>query len=256
MPRSLRSSSILASILWTGGLLALMHMFVLGVVHVFPSIRGAHSVGVVIAGLALMAAGLLELRQSLVPFRRLRQKLTIVRTGRERLVEGAYPKEVQPLIDELNALIEDREKTVKRAVATAGDLAHGLKTPLALLSQEADRTAVEGNSELADSIRQQVERMSRQVTYHLARARAAAFGASGAAHCSVNSCSEALVRTVSKLYAERVLTIASTVSRDLSVRVHREDLDEIVGNVLDNACKWASDYTVASAGPNRLGLRS
>ena len=188
MPRSLRSSSILASVLWTGGLLALMHMFFLAVMHVLPGMRGRHSILAVVTGVVLMCAGLWELRRSLLPFRHLRQKLNTVRMGCERLVGGAYPTEVQPLIDELNALIKDREKAVNRAAATAGDLAHGLKTPLALLLQEADRTAAEGHSELADNIRQQVDRMSRQVTYHLARARAAAFGASGAAHCSVISC--------------------------------------------------------------------
>jgi signal transduction histidine kinase len=244
MPRSLRASSILASVLWTGGLLALMHMFFLTVIQVLPRIQGGHSVVAVVVGVMLMCAGLWELRRSLLPFRHLRQKLTKVRMGHERLVGGAYPVEVQPLIDELNALIQDREKAVSRAAATAGDLAHGLKTPLALLLREADRTESEGNSELADNIRQQVERMSRQVTYHLARARAAAFGSSGAAHCSVRSCAEALIRTVAKLYAERALDIVSMVSPDLLVRVHREDLEEMLGNLFDNACKWAKSKIV------------
>ena len=88
-----------------------------------------------------MAAGLFGLRQGLTPFRRLRERLMAVRTGDDRRVEGVYPSEVQPLIDELNALLEERQKAVKRAIATAGDLAHGLKTPLALLAQEADRAA-------------------------------------------------------------------------------------------------------------------
>jgi signal transduction histidine kinase len=247
MLRSLRSRLILASLLWTGGLLMLMHIISLMVIHVLPGARTSHSFGPILIGLAVMGAGLLVLRHGLAPFRRLRERLITVRMGEGRRVEGAYPSEVQPLIDELNALLENREKAVKRAIATAGDLAHGLKTPLALLAQEADRAGAAGNPELADSIAQQVERMSRQVNYHLARARAAASGAAGAARCHVPSCADALVRTLLKLYAGRALNISSTVAPDLCARVQREDLDEILGNLLDNACKWANARIVLEA---------
>jgi signal transduction histidine kinase len=238
---------ILASLLWTAGLLVLMHMVFVLVIHFFPVARGFHNLGPAFVGLVLMAAGLLGLRQGLRPFRRLRERLTAVRMGEGRRVEGAYPTEVQPLIDDLNALLEDREKAVKRAVATAGDLAHGLKTPLALLTQEADRAAVAGNPELAQGIVQQVERMSRQVNYHLARARAAASGTAGTAPCPVASCADALVRTLLKLYAGRTLKISSAISADLCARVQRQDLDEMLGNLMDNACKWANSRVVLEA---------
>ncbi len=198
-----------------------------------------------------MAAGLVGVRQGLTPFRRLRKRLTAVRAGEDRRVEGAYPSEVQPLIDELNALLEDREKTVKRAQATAGDLAHGLKTPLALLAQAADRAAAEGKPELAESITQQVDRMSRQINYHLARARAAASGAAGVARCDLASCADALIRTLLKLYAGRTLELSSTITADLYARVQREDLEEMLGNLLDNACKWANSRIVLGA--TRIG---
>jgi signal transduction histidine kinase len=198
-----------------------------------------------------MAAGLIGVRQGLTPFRRLRKRLTAVRAGEDRRVEGTYPSEVQPLIDELNALLEDREKAVKRAQATAGDLAHGLKTPLALLAQVADRAGAEGKPELAESIAQQVDRMSRQINYHLARARAAASGASGSARCSVAACADALIRTLLKLHAGRTLEISSTINADLCARVQREDLDEMLGNLLDNACKWANSRIVLEA--SRMG---
>jgi signal transduction histidine kinase len=240
MLRSLRSRLILASVLWTGGLLMLMHMISVLVMHVYPGVRTSRPAGPVVVSLVLMTAGVLGVRQSLTPFRRLRERLMAVRVGEDRRIEGAYPSEVQPLIDDLNALLEDREKAVKRALATAGDLAHGLKTPLALLAQEADRAGSAGNTELAESIAQQVERMSRQVTYHLARARAAASGASGNARCPVAPCADALVRTLLKLYAGRALQISSTIAPDFCARVQREDLDEILGNLLDNACKWAN----------------
>ena len=225
-----------------------MHMISVAVFHVFPRFRGVESVFPILLGVGLMTAGLLSARRGLALFRGLRTQLAAVRAGQDRKVDGAYPNEVQPLIDELNALLEDRERAVKRALATAGDLAHGLKTPLALLAQDAARANSEGNSELAVSITQQVERMSRQVNYHLARARAAASGSAGAAPCQVLSCAEALVRTVSKLYADRRLQIATAMAPDVTVRVQREDLEEMLGELLENACKRARSRIAVSGG--------
>jgi signal transduction histidine kinase len=228
-------------------MLMLMHMFMMVVMHVFPVIRGTHSALAILIGGVLMAGGIAGVRRGLTPFRQLRERLLAVRAGEERRVAGKYPTEVQPLVDDLNALLEDREKAVRRAVSTAGDLAHGLKTPLALLAQEADHAGAAGNPELADSISQQVERMSRQVNYHLARARAAASGAAGAPRCPLAACADALVRTVSKLYVGRGLQISSLIAPDLCARVQREDLEEILGNLLDNACKWAKSMIVLDA---------
>jgi signal transduction histidine kinase len=236
--RSLRSALILASLLWTCGLLMLMHMLSLFFVHFFPMPRGIHSIAFIGVAGGLMAAGFLAARRSLTPFRRLRETLATVRAGQHRRVDGKYPSEVQPLIDDLNALLEDREKAVKRAFATAGDLAHGLKTPLALMAQEAGDTP---------GIAQHVEQMSRQINYHLARARAAASGAAGAAPCRVAPCAEALIRTLLKLYAGRSLDISSKIGEEVFVRVQREDLEEMLGNVLDNACKWARSRIALAA---------
>jgi signal transduction histidine kinase len=238
---------ILASVLWTAGLLFLLHMTALHVVHAVPQFRGRPAaISNVIAVLA-MAGGLFAARQSLTPFRRLRHSLRSLRAGEGPRVPGEYPHEVQPLVNELNALLEDREKAVKRALATAGDLAHGLKTPLALLAQDAERAAAAGNLELAESISQQVERMSRQVSFQLARARAAASGSTGAARCLVAPCAEALARTLRKLHAGRSLEIRANVPPELFARVQREDLEEILGNLLDNACKWASARVTLNA---------
>ena len=237
MPYSLRSTLIAASLLWTAGLLMVMHMLSMLLIHVMPRFRG-HEPGAALAALAMMAGGVWLLRRSLTPFARLRARLTAVRTGQDARIDGVYPTEVQPLIDELNALLEAREQAVRRALATAGDLAHGLKTPLALLQQEVERAAEAGQTETAESIAQQVRRMDRQVTYHLARARAAASGAAGA-YCDVAPALAALVRTMEKLHAGRVIRISSSVTPGLGVRVQREDLEEMAGNLLDNACKWA-----------------
>jgi signal transduction histidine kinase len=254
MWRSLRSKLILASVLWTAGLLMLMHMFSMMVIHVIPNVGGIRGVGPVAAGVALMALGVVALRRSLLPFGRLREKLAAARMGKDGKIAGDYPSEVQPLIDNLNALLEDREKAVKRAIATAGDLAHGLKTPLAVLVQEADRAEAAGNRELADGITQQVDRMSRQVNYQLARARAAASGSASAGRCRVADCADALARTVAKLHAGRGLQISCNIGADLWARVQREDLDEMLGNLLDNACKWAGSRIVVEASRGGAGL--
>ncbi|HYP05084.1 MAG TPA: sensor histidine kinase, partial [Bryobacteraceae bacterium] len=247
MRRSLRSTLILASVLWTGGLLALMHMLSLLLIHGMPGVlRLDHRIGIFVGGL-LMSAGAFTLIHGVAPFRLLKEKLIATTRGEHRHIDGSYPGEVQPLIDQLNALLEDRDRAVKRALASAGDLAHGLKTPLALLAQEADRAAAEGHSELAHNIVQHVDRMSRHVNYHLARARAAASGAAGAGLCPVAACVDAVVRTLAKLHAERSLDFSVTVATDLHARVQREDMEEMLGNLLENASKWASRRIAVSA---------
>jgi signal transduction histidine kinase len=137
---------------------------------------------------------------------------------------------------------------VRRAIAKAGDLAHTLKTPLAVLAHEADVADRAGQGELAAVMRQQVERMRRHMGYHLAHARAAASGAVPGAHCSVLASAEGLARTLLRLHADRGLVIQVDVDPAHAVRSEREDLDEMLGNLLDNGCKWArSRVAIASA---------
>jgi signal transduction histidine kinase len=128
--------------------------------------------------------------------KRLRGQLSEVRDGRAERLGSGYPSEVQPLADDLDALLAHREEVVRRALTKAGDLAHGLKTPLAILSQEAERAARAGQGELATSVGNQVERMRRQIDYHLAHARAAASGATLGAGCRVLDSVEGLTRTL------------------------------------------------------------
>jgi signal transduction histidine kinase len=208
----------------------------------------AHAPTVLVIAAAFMVGGFIQVRRGLGAITQLRSRLSQVHEGRERQVEGRYPTEVQPLVNDLNALLDHREQAVKRALAKAGDLAHGLKTPLAVISQEADRVRESGEADLAAAIQQQVDRMRRQMEYHLAHARAAASGATPGARCSVAESAQGLARTLRRLYDGRGLTIVVSVSPDLFVRCQREDLDEMLGNLLDNACKWAkSEVTLAAA---------
>ena len=252
--RSLRGRVLFASILWTIGLVFLLsmafsHLFEhLPRSYVILHLHGFLQAPLVILGATVcLVVALLHARQTLSSVDNLRTRLTSVRAGSARRMEGGYPSEVQPLVDDLNALLEQREQAIRRAIAKAGDLAHGLKTPLAVLSQEAARARAAGQIEIADSLDHQVARMQRQVDYHLAHARAAASGATGAASASLSESVDGLTRALLRLHAERSLTIDASVPAGLHVRVQREDLDEMLGNLLDNACKWTRSRIVVGA---------
>jgi len=251
---SVRSRLLLGALLWTLGLFmaalsistALMLRF-RSLPRIVHGTADAHAAAfVLVAGLWLVA-GIVLFRRGISPLQQLRVRLAGVRAGSDRRIEGRYPSEVQPLVDDLNALLEHREIAVSRALARAGDLAHGLKTPLAVLAQDADRAEAAGDGELASAIRQQVERMGRQIEYHLAQARAVASGAAPGASCTLAESVEGLSRTLLRLHAERGVTMDQRVPPELAVRCGREDLDEILGNLLDNACKWARTRVVVEA---------
>jgi signal transduction histidine kinase len=246
--RSFRGRLLLGSVLGALGLVAIAHLLSMMVFPRYPVVFRIPHGTVLAVALILIAAGLAQVRRGLTPFKGLRERLAAVREGRDRRIEGHYPSEVQPMVNDLNALLDHREQVVTRALAKAGDLAHGLKTPLAVLSQEAERAAAEGHRDLAAHISKQVERMRRHVDYHLAHARAAASGATPGARCSVAASADGLARTLLRLHAGRGLAIHVDVPPEHFVRGERADLDEMLGNLLDNACKWArSQVTLASS---------
>ena len=241
-PRSFRGRVLMGSILWTIGLLVVITIIFTFSAHARDSAMVIHShttISVVVT-VACLIGGLALLRESLHPFDTMRRRLSDIRAGKERQLLGSYPTEVQPLVDDLNALLDHRDQTVRKALAKAGDLAHGLKTPLAVLAREAELAGAEGHRELAATMDQQVERMRRQIEYHLAHARAAASGATPGVRCSVVASADALARTLLRLHAERGITIDVRVAPNHHVRGQREDLEEMLGNLLDNACQWAS----------------
>lgn len=245
--RSFRSHLLLGATLGISGLLAIAHLLSMVFVHHYPiMLRISHHTMLVLA-LTFVALGLWQVRVGLSPFAGLRKGLAALRDGTERRLEGEYPLELQPLVNDLNALLDHREEQVRRAMAKAGDLAHGLKTPLAVLWQEADAVAAVGHDDLAATIRQQVERMRRQVDYHLAHARAAASGAAPGTRCLVKDSADGLARTLRRLHADRGVAIQVAIAPDLAVRAEREDLDEMLGNLLDNACKWAKSQVTLEA---------
>jgi signal transduction histidine kinase len=222
------------------GIVAVVHVSSLALMHHF---RGqplvAHWSLLSLLAVCLVVAGLVQLRSGVSPLSHLRERLAAVRDGRVQRLEGSYPAEVEPLVQDLNALLDHRDRVIRRAQAKAGDLAHGLKTPLAVLAQEAERARAAGQHELAESMDAQIARMRQQVDYHLAHARAAASGATLGARCALGESVEGLRRALLRLHAERGIGIDVNVAPDHSVRAEREDVDEMLGNLLDNACKWA-----------------
>jgi signal transduction histidine kinase len=244
--KSLRWQIVIGTAAWTAGLVFLVNWVSLTIIRGRGGMH-LHIAAMLLLAVGAMAAGLWQVRRSVSSLNRLRAKLSAVHDGRQARLDGTYPLEVQPLVDDLNTLLAHREQAVSRAIAKAGDLAHGLKTPLAVLAQEAERAGAAGHHELAASIAQQVERMRRQVDYHLAHARAAASGAAPGAICHVRESAEGLARTLLRLHADRKLAIDVSVSADHVVRVQREDLDEMLGNLLDNACKWTRTHVAVTS---------
>lgn len=250
---SLRSRVLLAATLWTVGLLSAAVLGSTAILMAQPGYArlmhlAAESHAPLVTGLAAlcMVLGLVQLRKGFAPFGLLRSRLSEVREGREKRMDGQFPAEIQPLVTELNGLLEDRERRVERALARAGDLAHGLKTPLAVLAQEADRAAA-GDGQLPVIVRQQVARMQRQIDRHLAHARAAVAGATPGARCHVLDAAQGLERTLRRLHAARHVAIDLRVPPDHAVRGQREDLDEMIGNLLDNGCKWARSRVILAS---------
>lgn len=250
-PRSFRGRLLAGAFAWSLGLLVLASA---GLAHAVDNHPGAPRVvhGVLQHPLttafmiACMVIGLLQVRSALSGLDRVRRELAALHEGREHRLGGTFPSEVQPLVTDLNRLLDQRDQSVQRASTAAGNLAHGLKTPLAILTVEADRAAADGHTEVAASIHQQVDQMRRQVDYHLARARATSGQASGA-RSALRESVDGLVRTLTRLHAARDLAIDVQIDPALSVRALRADVDEMLGNLLDNACRWGRSRVVVAA---------
>jgi signal transduction histidine kinase len=246
--KSLHSRLVAGVAVWTVtiliGVILLGHIAAL---HYPNRVWFFHDSMLTLCGVVLVTAGVSVIRRGLSPFRVLRDRLSAVREGRSPRLEGEYPTEVVPLVDDLNGLLEERERRVARAVAKAGDLAHGLKTPLAVLAKDIDSADAAGQRELAASMRCQVERMRRQIDWHLAQARATAAGPAPGARANIGECTRGLARALEHLYADRALAITVDAPGDATARVPVEDLEEMLGNLLDNACKWAKSRVQVTA---------
>ena len=205
----------------------------------------ALSLGVL--GVALVAAAAIQVRVGLRPLHRLRVGVAAIREGRIKRLAGPFPTETQPLVEDLNALLQRNEEIVARGRIQAGNLAHGLKTPLSVLANEVDRLAADGVPQLAASMRGQIATMRQQIDYHLARARAAASLDVPGARVPVAPSVAAVQRTLARLYVDRDLQFAIDIPPDHVFRGEQQDLEEMLGNLMENACKWASRHVAATS---------
>lgn len=197
--------------------------------------------------MALVAAAVLQVAFGLRPMAALRHALARVRSGQDKRLPRDFPHEIQPLIDDLNGLIDANAQMVQRARAQAGNLAHGLKTPLAVLTDEAYRLSARGDAEAAATIIQQCQRMQRQIDYQIARARAAASRSVPGVVAPVDKTVTAIVSAMKRLHADRALIIDIDIPAGCVAICDPMDLNEMLANLIDNACKWAAGRVGISA---------
>ena len=211
--------------------------------------------GVLAASLAtlfvlLCAAALAQVAIGLAPLRALQRTLAGVHAGTSPRLEGQFPSEVQPLVDDFNAVLDRNAEVVARARTQAGNLAHAIKTPLAAMSQAAAVALrrPETGAELAVLVDEQVGVARRHVDWHLARARAAAALGVPGARVPLQPVIHGLLRVLERVYAERGIALqCMPMAPDLAFAGEVQDLQEMLGNLLDNACKWARHGVQVSA---------
>ena len=163
--------------------------------------------------------------------------MAAIRRGEAEHIAGEFPQDVAPLAAEVNQLIDANREIVERARTQVGNLAHALKTPLSVLMNEADSMS----PALPEKVREQTEIMRRQVTFYLDRARAAARARTFGVATDVKPVVEGLVRTYEKLHGDQVLTFDVALQPGLKFRGEAQDLTDLIGNLLDNAGKWARE---------------
>ncbi|HUD90036.1 HAMP domain-containing sensor histidine kinase [Sphingobium sp.] len=196
-----------------------------------------------VLSLALLAATFVQLHFGLKPLARLQEALTAVRTGRLDRVPAHQPSELAPLVAVLNALLDENEAALARARGHVANLAHSLKTPLATLSIRLTELDHDSTGQLGEL----VGRIDGAIRHHLGRARAASPGAPGNPLVPLAATVDELVLALGRIHAERRISFVSDVSPDLAVKCDPQDLAEMLGNLLDNAWKWAeSGITVAA----------
>lgn len=184
--------------------------------------------------LGLIFAVYAQVRLGLRPLFDLGRRIADVREGRAVSVEGDYPPEISPLATELNSLISHNKSIVERAQTHVGNLAHALKTPIAVLRNEAQAADTTPSKIVA----KQTESMAAQVDHHLRRARAAARGQAIGVRAEIDPVIDGLVRTLPRIYRDKDLTIDKMGDTGLIFRGHPRDLEDMAGNLMDNAAKW------------------
>jgi signal transduction histidine kinase len=187
--------------------------------------------------IVLVLTTIFQVRFGLAPLKRISDAIADIRSGRAERLEGEFPVEIAPLARETNALIDANREIVERARTHVGNLAHAIKTPLSVIVNEA---AAHPADLFATKVLEQADVMRDQVAHHLERARIAARLTIVGTITEVGPVVEALRRTMEKIHRERAVAIEVSAASQARFRGERQDLEEMVGNLVDNACKWAA----------------
>ena len=203
-----------------------------------------------ILAMVLLITTMFQVRFGLAPLKRITGSLAAIRAGTaERLAED-FPDEIAPLARETNALIEANKEIVERARTHVGNLAHALKTPISVMVNEA---ATRGGDSFAEKVREQANIMRDQVARHLERARLAARLTVVSSITDVAPVVTALARTMEKIHHDRGIAIEVDADADARFRGERPDLEEMIGNLVDNACKWATSRVAVEVVSEKSG---
>jgi signal transduction histidine kinase len=197
----------------------------------------------VVLGIGLFVMAMLQTWYGLGPLRRVRQAIARIRSAGSNRVTDPLPREVQPMVEELNALLAHSETQAEEARRHAGNLAHALKTPLTVLTNAASAHS----PDLDRTVLREAATMRRQVDHHLARARAVGRRALGHSRTNVMASVEAVERAVAMLYPKVRFDLDG--SRAAEVAMERQDLDEILGNVIENAAKYGGGSVFVTVDP-------
>ena len=196
-------------------------------------------------GVGLFVLGALQTLYGLWPLRRVRREVASIRSGAKTRVGRDFPAEIRPLTEEINQLLAHNEAQAEEARRHAGNLAHALKTPLTVITNAATARA----PDLADTVYREASIMRRQVDHHLARARAIGRRASAQSRARVWESLEAVQRALDRLYEHVTVDIAG--DHRAEVRVERQDLDEMLGNLIENAAKYGGGRVFVTVEPKR-----
>ena len=194
------------------------------------------AISLAVAGLGLVLSTVMQVRFGLLPLRTIERRLTAIRSGEAQKLEGNPPSEIEPLQTEINALIQSNQDIIERARTQVGNLAHALKTPLAVIANETR----EDKSPTARKIAEQATIMRDQVGHYLDRARVAASVNVIGRVTEARPALEALVRALERIYRDKGVSLALDCPADARFQGEKQDFEEMMGNLIDNACKWAA----------------
>ncbi|TAK49756.1 MAG: sensor histidine kinase [Xanthobacteraceae bacterium] len=185
----------------------------------------------------LMLSTLFQVRFGLAPLKRISERIAAIRSGKAERLEGEFPVEIAPLARETNALLDANKEIVERARTHVGNLAHAIKTPLSVIVNEA---ALQRGDPFARKVLEQSNIVRDQISRHLERARIAARVTVVGTVTEAAPVVQAIRRTMDKIHHERGLAIEAIVPEGIRFLGEQQDFEEMVGNLIDNACKWAS----------------